>query len=46
MRRYRVGSPVRRARLTVEATAGSFERWGLKVGDPVEIRLTDPHQVS
>jgi len=24
----------------VEAKAGSFERWGLKVGDVVEVRRT------
>jgi hypothetical protein len=26
--------------MVIEARAGSFERWGLKVGTPVEIRNT------
>jgi uncharacterized protein len=38
MRRYRVDLPVRRASMVVEASAGSFERWGLNVGDVVEVR--------
>ena len=38
MRRNRVGLPVRRARTVVEAEAGAFERWGLHVGDQVELR--------
>ena len=46
MRRHRLACPVPKARMVVEARAGSFERWGLHVGDPIEIRLTDPHQVS
>lgn len=28
----------RRAAFVVEAAAGSFERWGLKAGDTVEVR--------
>ena len=35
---WRVGRPVRGARAVVEAEAGSFERWGLAVGDVLEIR--------
>ena len=38
MRRYRMDLPVRRAAMVVEAAAGSFERWDLKVGDVVEVR--------
>jgi uncharacterized membrane protein (UPF0127 family) len=38
--------PVPKARTVVEAKAGAFERWHLRVGDPVEIRMTDPHEVS
>ena len=34
----RVGRPVRRARAVLEAEAGSFERWGLAVGDVLEVR--------
>ena len=35
---HRVGSFVRTASRVVEAEAGAFERWGLKVGDAVELR--------
>lgn len=36
----RLPLPVREATTVVEAKAGSFERWGLKVGDVVEVRRT------
>jgi hypothetical protein len=35
---WRVGRPRWRARSVVEAEAGAFERWPLRVGDRVEIR--------
>ena len=38
MSRYRVGVPVPRARGVVEAEAGAFARWGLRVGDIVELK--------
>ena len=38
MRRQRVGAPVWRARTVVEAQEGAFGRWGLRVGDVVELR--------
>jgi uncharacterized protein len=38
MRPWRVGLPCPRARLVVEGAAGSFERWGLAVGDTLEVR--------
>lgn len=38
MQRNRVGMPVWKANMVVEAQAGAFERWGLKVGDQVELR--------
>jgi uncharacterized membrane protein (UPF0127 family) len=38
MRRHRVGAPVWRARTVVEAREGAFGRWGLRVGDVVEVR--------
>ena len=38
MRRHRVGAPVWRARTVVEAQEGAFGRWGLRVGDVVEVR--------
>ena len=42
LRRHRMALPVPRAQMVIEARAGAFERWGLRVGDPVEIRLADP----
>lgn len=38
MHRHRIGVPVPRARRVVEATEGAFARWGLRVGDVVEVR--------
>ncbi|HEY2564141.1 MAG TPA: DUF192 domain-containing protein [Acidimicrobiales bacterium] len=38
MRPWRVGMPCPRARLVIEGEAGSFERWGLAVGDTLEMR--------
>jgi len=38
MKPNRIGLPVWRARSVIEAEAGSFERWGLRTGDQVEIR--------
>ena len=38
MHRHRIGIPVWKASTVVEAQAGAFERWGLKVGDKVELR--------
>ena len=38
MGRHRVGVPVPKARSVVEAEAGAFGRWGLHVGDTVEVR--------
>jgi uncharacterized membrane protein (UPF0127 family) len=35
---HRLGTPVWKARSVVEAQAGAFERWGLRVGDVVELR--------
>ncbi|MFM9132474.1 MAG: DUF192 domain-containing protein [Actinomycetota bacterium] len=36
----RVGPMHRRAAFVVEAAAGSFDRWGLRAGDTVEVRAT------
>src|SRR5829696_8977527 len=44
MHRHRLGMPVPKAKIVIEARAGSFERWNLRVGDPVEIRDTDPDE--
>ena len=38
MQRHRVGAPRRRAKVVIEAQAGAFERWGLRVGDQLELR--------
>jgi uncharacterized membrane protein (UPF0127 family) len=38
MARHRVGMPVPKARWAIEATAGAFDRWGLRAGDEVELR--------
>jgi uncharacterized protein len=38
MRPNRVGIPVLPARTVVEAEAGAFARWGLRVGDDLELR--------
>ena len=35
---FRIGLPRRRARSVIEAEAGAFERWALRVGDRVEVR--------
>ena len=37
-RRHRLGAPVWRARSVIEAQEGAFGRWGLRVGDVVEVR--------
>lgn len=38
MRRWRLGMPVKKAEWLIEASTGAFERWGLSVGDVVELR--------
>ena len=38
MHSHRVGIPVFRATTVVEAEGGAFARWGLHVGDIVEVR--------
>jgi uncharacterized protein len=38
MRRHRIGVPVARARYVIEAEEGAFGRWGLHVGDTIEVR--------
>jgi uncharacterized membrane protein (UPF0127 family) len=38
MRPNRMGVPVRGASAVIEAQAGAFARWGLHVGDTVELR--------
>lgn len=36
----RVPMPVAKSRVVIEASAGSFERWGLHIGDVIEVRHT------
>lgn len=38
VRPHRVPAPVPRSRRVVEAEAGALARWGLRVGDVIEIR--------
>lgn len=38
LRRHRISTPVRRASFVIEARRGSFERWGLRLGDLIDIR--------
>lgn len=38
MPRHRVGRPVLHSASVIEAPAGSAERWGLRVGDRIEVR--------
>ena len=38
MARWRIGLPVPGARSVVEAQAGAFGRWGVHVGDHLELR--------
>ena len=38
MRQRRLGRPRFGARAVVEAEAGAFERWGLRVGDELEVQ--------
>jgi uncharacterized membrane protein (UPF0127 family) len=38
MGRQRIGVPMLKARSVVEAEAGAFARWGLHVGDRIDVR--------
>jgi uncharacterized membrane protein (UPF0127 family) len=41
MAQRRIGVPVWRAHLVIEAEGGAFSRWGLRVGDVVDVRDDD-----
>jgi uncharacterized membrane protein (UPF0127 family) len=41
MQKFRMGIPVWSARSVIEAEAGAFGRWGLRVGDEIEVRVND-----
>jgi uncharacterized membrane protein (UPF0127 family) len=36
--RFRLSAPARQAATVIEAQKGAFERWGVRVGDTLEIR--------
>jgi uncharacterized membrane protein (UPF0127 family) len=38
LRAWRMSVPARGCRTVIEAEAGAFDRWGLKVGDQLELR--------
>jgi uncharacterized membrane protein (UPF0127 family) len=38
LRRHSMAHPRRRTRSVLEAEAGAFERWGLKIGDHLEVK--------
>ena len=35
---WRVGAQKRQSHMIVEAAAGSFERWNIRIGSPLEVR--------
>ena len=46
MRRNRISAPMIRARSVLEAEAGAFGSWGLKIGDVLEFRHADHAEPS
>ena len=38
MKRHRLGRPVRHSAMVIEASAGAFERWGVRPGTHIEVR--------
>lgn len=46
MRPHRMGVPVWRATLVIEAQEGAFARWGLRVGDTIEVRDADERSAA
>ncbi len=38
MHKMRLGAPVRHARTVIEAEKGAFARWGINVGNKIEVR--------
>lgn len=39
--RFRFGMPVPHACMVIEACGGAFDRWGLRIGDIIEVRPAD-----
>jgi hypothetical protein len=39
--RFRIGAPVAHACMVIEACSGAFDRWGLRIGDLIEVRPAD-----
>ena len=46
MNRFRLGIPVWRASWVIEAEGGAFGRWGLQIGDEIELRRNDEDDVD
>ncbi len=40
MKRFRVCIPVRQPTTVIEAQSGAFERWGVRIGDVIDIRTS------
>jgi uncharacterized protein len=38
MHKFRLGAPVWQARTVIEAEKGAFARWGIQVGNKIEVR--------
>ena len=38
MQKFRLGAPVWQARTVIEAEKGAFARWGIQVGNKIEVR--------
>jgi uncharacterized protein len=46
MHRHRIGAPVPRASRVLEAELGAFARWGLRMGDRMEVRAANSPESS
>jgi uncharacterized membrane protein (UPF0127 family) len=41
MNKLRLGAPVWHAQMVIEAQKGAFARWGIHVGNKIEVRDSD-----
>jgi uncharacterized membrane protein (UPF0127 family) len=46
MSKMRLGAPVWNARIVVEAQKGAFARWGINVGNKIEVRDSNNESTS
>jgi len=46
MNKLRLGAPVWNARTVVEAQKGAFARWGINVGNKIEVRDSNNESTS